>query len=108
MGQLTIPPSQYVYVDANAVIYSVEKIEPYSNTLAAIVGCRSTERFSGDQQRTDHIGDARQTSENIGFHVRNLFSRISLSITRSPIDSDYPDDFGTRRILTSNDRTQTT
>ncbi len=33
MGQLTIPPSEYVYVDANAVIYSVEKIEPYCTLL---------------------------------------------------------------------------
>ena len=29
MGQLILPPSQYVYVDANTAIYSVEKIEPY-------------------------------------------------------------------------------
>ncbi len=33
MGQLILPPSQYVYVDANTVIYSVEKIEPYCTLL---------------------------------------------------------------------------
>ena len=33
MGQLTLPPSQYVYIDANIVIYSVEKIDPYCTLL---------------------------------------------------------------------------
>lgn len=33
MGSLTLPESGIVYVDANAVIYSVEKIEPYSSLL---------------------------------------------------------------------------
>ena len=33
MGQLMLPPSEYVYVDANTVIYSVEKIEPYCTIL---------------------------------------------------------------------------
>lgn len=29
MGALSIPPSGWVYVDANTVIYAVERIEPY-------------------------------------------------------------------------------
>ena len=33
MGQLILPQSGYVYVDANTVIYSVEKIEPYCAIL---------------------------------------------------------------------------
>ncbi len=33
MGQLILPPSGLVYVDANVVIYSVEKIEPYWTLL---------------------------------------------------------------------------
>ncbi len=33
MGSLTLPPSGTVYVDANSVIYSVEKIEPYNSLL---------------------------------------------------------------------------
>lgn len=33
MGSLILPPSGYVYVDANTVIYSVEKIEPYWTVL---------------------------------------------------------------------------
>ena len=33
MGQLTLPPSGSVYIDADAVIYSVEKIEPYWTLL---------------------------------------------------------------------------
>jgi len=33
MGSLTLPASGTVYVDANAIIYSVEKIEPYSTLL---------------------------------------------------------------------------
>jgi len=31
VGSLTLPQSGVVYVDANAVIYSVEKIEPYNS-----------------------------------------------------------------------------
>ncbi|MEW6609436.1 MAG: PIN domain-containing protein [bacterium] len=33
MGKLILPPSEYVYVDANTVIYSVEKIDPYWTIL---------------------------------------------------------------------------
>ncbi len=33
MGALTLPASGSVYVDANAVIYAVEKIEPYASLL---------------------------------------------------------------------------
>ena len=34
MGALILPASGSVYVDANAVIYSVERIEPYHRLLA--------------------------------------------------------------------------
>ena len=33
MGTLTVPVSGFVYVDANAVIYAVERIEPYRTLL---------------------------------------------------------------------------
>ena len=33
MGTLSLPASGSVYVDANTVIYAVEKIEPYSSLL---------------------------------------------------------------------------
>lgn len=36
MGQLTLPPAGVVYVDANAVIYHVEKIEPYFTASAPL------------------------------------------------------------------------
>ena len=34
MGPLTLPTGGLVYVDANAIIYSVERVEPYSSLLA--------------------------------------------------------------------------
>lgn len=34
MGPLILPAGGSVYVDANAIIYSVERVEPYSNLLA--------------------------------------------------------------------------
>ena len=34
MGSLTLPTGGSVYVDANAIIYSVERIEPYRSLLA--------------------------------------------------------------------------
>ena len=34
MGPLTLPAGGSVYVDANAIIYSVERIEPYRGLLA--------------------------------------------------------------------------
>ena len=34
MGPLTLPTGGLVYVDANAIIYSVERIEPYRELLA--------------------------------------------------------------------------
>ena len=36
MGQLILPSAGSVYVDANTVIYAVEKIEPYSSFLAPL------------------------------------------------------------------------
>jgi len=33
MGELMLPNSGSVYVDANVIIYSVEKIDPYSTML---------------------------------------------------------------------------
>ena len=36
MGPLTLPTAGPVYVDANAVIYSVERIEPYRELLAPV------------------------------------------------------------------------
>ena len=36
MGALSLPSSGLVYVDANAVIYAVEKIEPYSSLLTPL------------------------------------------------------------------------
>jgi len=36
VGNLILPSSGYVYVDANAVIYSVEKIDPYWTLLQSL------------------------------------------------------------------------
>ena len=33
MGPLRLPPAGLVYVDANVLIYSVERIEPYRSLL---------------------------------------------------------------------------
>ena len=34
MAPLTLPPDGIVYVDANAIIYSVERVEPYRELLS--------------------------------------------------------------------------
>ena len=34
MGPLILPTEGSVYVDANAIIYSVERVEPYRGLLA--------------------------------------------------------------------------
>lgn len=36
MGALTLPAAGSVYVEANTVIYAVEKIEPYSSFLVPL------------------------------------------------------------------------
>src|SRR4051794_38522652 len=36
MGVISLPPSGVVYVDANAVIYLVERIEPYLSASAPL------------------------------------------------------------------------
>ena len=36
MGSLTLPASGEIYLDANMVIYAVEKIEPYASFLAPL------------------------------------------------------------------------
>lgn len=36
MGSLTLPESGHVYLDSSAVIYSVERIEPYLTLLAPV------------------------------------------------------------------------
>ena len=42
MGQLTLPPTGPIYLDANGFIYSVERIVPYEALLAPVwlaAGC---------------------------------------------------------------------
>ena len=41
MGPLRLPPAGLVYVDANMLIYSVERIEPYRSLLETDVGAGS-------------------------------------------------------------------
>jgi predicted nucleic acid-binding protein len=45
MGALTLPASGSVYVDANAVIYAVEKIEPYASLLEPLWQAAQAERL---------------------------------------------------------------
>ena len=46
MGPLKLPSSGTVYVDANCVIYSVEKIEPYDAILAPLWQAAAKNRLS--------------------------------------------------------------
>jgi hypothetical protein len=63
MGQLTLPKSGTVYVDTNAIVYRVERIEPYLSASAPFV--RST-RPGVRHRRNERIDLARspgQTAE---------------------------------------------
>ena len=46
MGALILPASGSVYIDANAIIYSVERIEPYRELLAPMWEEASAGRFT--------------------------------------------------------------
>ena len=46
MGPLTLPTGGSVYVDANAIIYSVERIEPYRELLAPMWQEAKSGRFT--------------------------------------------------------------
>ena len=46
MGPLTLPTGGAVYVDANAIIYSVERVEPYHSLLAPMWEDARTARFT--------------------------------------------------------------
>lgn len=46
MGPLTLPTGGSVYVDANAIIYSVERIEPYRELLAPMWEEAGAARFT--------------------------------------------------------------
>ena len=46
MGALILPTSGSVYIDANAIIYSVERIEPYHRLLAPMWEEARAGRFS--------------------------------------------------------------
>ena len=46
MGALILPASGSVYVDANAIIYSIERIEPYRELLAPMWEEASAGRFT--------------------------------------------------------------
>ena len=46
MGILNLPDSGSVYVDANCVIYSVEKINPFASLLVPLWDAASTGRIS--------------------------------------------------------------
>ena len=45
MGRLILPESGFVYLDANAIIYSVEKIEPYRTLLQPLWIAAQSEQF---------------------------------------------------------------
>lgn len=38
MGQLNLPATGAVYLDADAIIYAIEKIEPYYSLLLPLLG----------------------------------------------------------------------
>ena len=46
MGTLILPPSGSVYIEANTVIYAVEKIEPYSSFLIPLWSAARNEQIS--------------------------------------------------------------
>ncbi len=46
MGPLTLPVGGLVYVDANAIIYSVERIEPYRELLTPMWQAARADRLS--------------------------------------------------------------
>ena len=46
MGALILPASGSVYIDANAIIYSIERIEPYRELLAPMWEEASADRFT--------------------------------------------------------------
>ena len=57
MGPLTLPAGGSVYIDANAIIYSVERIEPYRELLAPMWEEARAGRFRLTSQRACRIGD---------------------------------------------------
>ena len=61
MGPMTLPTGGSVYIDANAIIYSVERIEPYRELLAPMWQEARAGRFTSRQQRARCIGNANQT-----------------------------------------------
>ena len=46
MGPLILPTGGSVYIDANAIIYSVERVEPYRSLLAPMWEEARTGRFT--------------------------------------------------------------
>ena len=46
MGSLTLPTGGSVYIDANAIIYSVERVEPYRSLLAPMWEEARASRFT--------------------------------------------------------------
>lgn len=51
MGQLTAPLSGVVYLDADAIIYAVEKIEPYHSLLLPLPAHETTPRHAAHHNR---------------------------------------------------------
>ena len=57
MGSLILPAGGSVYVDANVIIYSVERVEPYSGLLAPNVGRGQGRPVHSGKQRARRIGN---------------------------------------------------
>ena len=60
MRSLILPTSGSVYIDANAIIYSVERIEPYRELLAPMWQKARAGPVRSRQQRTRCIGNVNQ------------------------------------------------
>ena len=80
MGPLTLPARGAVYVDANAIIYSVERIEPYRELLAPMWEEARVGRFTLASSELVAIGNpswtpARRTTLGLEMLFRSILRR---------------------------------
>ena len=61
MGPLTLPAGGTIYIDANAIIYSVERVEPYRRLLAPMWQQARGGPIHAGKQRASRAGSPDQT-----------------------------------------------
>ena len=104
MEPLILPPGGSVYVDANAIIYSVERVEPYSSLLTPMWEESRAGRFTLASSELVALETLSQTLVRDGNARLEMLFRSILAAAEDGSHPRNPGNLGRRRSHPCRDR----